>query len=259
MISPAALLLAAAAAACGDPAVAQPEACERLLRTARVGSKQKLAEGITGSERVELQAGPTRVRAVFKTVDSTIEGEESLGSEIVTAWRDSWKHEVAAYELDKLLGLRLVPTVVERKLGGKRGSLQLWVERSLARFGLGPVPPEPRTAEDGMHAARMLDYLIYNRDRHVRNLLFGADWRPIAIDNSMSFQAFARPFRPLYRFPRGAALQLDGLDAGALRTALGRYLARDEMAGLVKRCDHLRAMIKALRAERGDEKTLFDW
>ena len=47
--------------------------------------------------------------------------------------------------------------MVERKLEGKRGSLQLWVERSLARFGAGLVPPEPRTADDGVHAVEALD------------------------------------------------------------------------------------------------------
>jgi len=43
-------------------------------------------------------------------------------------FRDSWRHEVAAYELDKLLGLGLVPPTVERRIARQAGSLQMWVE-----------------------------------------------------------------------------------------------------------------------------------
>jgi hypothetical protein len=253
------LLVAGAAVACGEPASAQGEECERLLRSASVVSTRKLAEGITGSERVELREGTTSLRAVFKLVDARNEMVDKVGDETVRSYADSWKHEVAAYELDKLLGLRLVPTVVERRIDGKRGSLQAWIDRPIARFGDGAPPPDPGPAADGVHATRLLDYLIYNRDRHVRNLLFGRDWRPIAIDNSISFQPFVRPYRPLYRFPRGAVERLAGLDEATLRKALGGYLTRDERKGLVKRVARLRALIQAARAEQGDEATLFDW
>jgi hypothetical protein len=253
------LLAAAATAVCGEPGVTRIEECERLLRSADVVSSRKLSEGITGSLRVELRDGGTVVRAVFKTVDTKLDAKETVGSETVKSWRDSWKHEVAAYELDKLLGMRLVPTVVEREIEGKRGSLQLWIERPLARFGVGPAPPEPRRADGAVHAARLLDYLIYNRDRHVRNLLFGGDYRPIAIDNSITFQAFVLPYRPLYRFPRVAVERLAQLERGSFRKALGRYLAGEEMDGLLRRVDRLRTIIQAVRAESGDEAALFDW
>jgi hypothetical protein len=253
------LFLAGAAVACNEPVSAQPEECERLLRSARVVSTRKLAEGITGSVRVELQEGTASLRAVFKVVDTRLETVDKVGNETVRSYADSWRHEVAAYELDKLLGLRLVPTVVERRIDGKRGSLQAWVDRPIARFGDGAPPPEPRHAADGVHAARLLDYLIYNRDRHVRNLLFGRDWRPIAIDNSISFQPFVSPYRPLYRFPRGAALGLARLDEATLRKAMGDYLTGDERKGLLRRVERLRTLVEAARSERGDDAALFDW
>jgi hypothetical protein len=253
------LLAATTTAVCGEPAVTRVEECESLLRSAVVVSSRKLAEGITGSLRLDLRDGATVVRAVFKTVETKLDARETVGSETVKSWRDSWRHEVAAYELDKLVGLRLVPTVVEREIEGKRGSLQVWIERPLARFGVGPTPPDPRRADDAVHAARLLDYLLYNRDRHVRNLLFGADYRPIAIDNSITFQAFVSPYRPLYRFPRVAVERLDQIERGTLRKALGKHLAGDEMDGLVRRVERLKAIIQAVRAEAGDEATLFDW
>jgi hypothetical protein len=254
-----ALLLAATATVCSEPATTRQDECERLLRSGRIVSTQKVAEGITGSNRVELQEGDARARAIFKVVDNRFESKERIGSEEARAGGDSWKHEVAAYEVDKLLGLKLVPTVVERKISGKRGSLQAWVERPLARFGGGSAPPDARTAENGVQAARLLDYLIYNRDRHLRNLLFAADWRPIAIDNSIAFPAFVTPYRPLYRFPRAPIERLEVLSEDTIKKALGRYLARDEMKGLLKRCHHVRELFRAIRNSPGQADALFDW
>ena len=38
-------------------------------------------------------------------------------------FRDSWKYNVAGYELAKILELNMVPPYVERKLGGQQASL----------------------------------------------------------------------------------------------------------------------------------------
>lgn len=40
---------------------------------------------------------------------------------------DSYKYEIAAYELSMLLDIKFVPPTVERKIEGISGSLQLWV------------------------------------------------------------------------------------------------------------------------------------
>jgi hypothetical protein len=244
---------AAAALACGTPDLARAEECERILRHGQVSSTEKLAEGVTASSRLELRDGTRTLRATFKTVDSRSDVAYRFGSETVKVFRDSWKHEVAAYELDKRLGLGLVPPTVARKVQGKEGSVQAWVERTLARFVPGPPPPDPARAEDQMHALRMFDYLIFDTDRHVRNVLFGRDWNPVAIDHSIGFAAFRRPFRALYRFPRGPLEKLRGLEAPELRRILGRYLARDEIDGLVAR----RALLLE-RAEAAGPGALFD-
>jgi hypothetical protein len=55
--------------------------------------------------------------AVWKNCEGEMRGFE-----------ESWRWEIAAYRLDKHLGLNMVPPTVERMFRGKRGSLQLWVE-----------------------------------------------------------------------------------------------------------------------------------
>ena len=47
----------------------------------------------------------------------------------------SYKSEIAAYELDKLLKMDMVPPTVERQLHGANGAAQLWVEKHRGRDG----------------------------------------------------------------------------------------------------------------------------
>jgi hypothetical protein len=244
-----------------SPALAssEAEAEERFLKRARIVSIQPIGEGITGASRVVLQDGPRTGRAAFKTIDTRLENRYSFGAEAVDTFRDSYRHELAAYALDRLLGFRLVPPVVERKIGGRKGSLQVWVERTLPRFAPAVPPADSRRAADAMHAMRLFDYLVYNTDRHPRNVVFDPTWRPVAIDHSMAFHAFERPYRPLYRFPRGPVDRLRRLDARALDDALRRHLGKDELAGLRTRRQRALQQIDAAIAAHGPEATLFEW
>jgi hypothetical protein len=253
---PIALLLAAVLA----PAAEDPAEVERLLHHGRVASHAPLGEGVTHSERVELEEGGRTLRAVFKTVDTRLSKMSyTFGSEKVDRYADSYRHELAAYALDKALGLGLVPPVVERKIGGKTGSLQVWVERTLKRFTPAAPPADASRAERQVHAMRFLDYLVYNTDRHVRNVVFGADWRVAAIDNSIAFHAFVKPFRPLYRFPRGPVERLRALDARGVNAALGRYLEGYERSALLKRREQVLRRVDAAVAAEGADAVLFDW
>jgi len=251
------LMLAAADLACGAPARAAVVECERILREGKVVSSREVGQGISGAVRMRLRREDAEVQAVFKSAETHFPGYSFHGEKVAT-YRDSWKHEIAAYELDRLLGLRLVPPTVERKLDGKRGSLQAWAERPLTRFGQGPPPEDPGRAETYLHAQRFFDYLIFNTDRHARNVLFGPDWRPVAIDQSIAFHPFVRPYRPLYRFPRGPVEALERLDPRVIRERLGRYLEKDEVQGLLARRARLLALVAAARSEGGEE-AFFEW
>jgi hypothetical protein len=79
-----------------------------------------------------------------------------------------------------------------------------------------------------------------------------------AIDNSIAFHAFVRPFRPLYRFPRGPVAKLRALDARTLDGALRRWLEKDERAAVRTRRQTALAAVDAALAREG-ERALFDW
>jgi hypothetical protein len=80
---------------------------------------------------------------------------------------ESYKAEIAAYELDKLLRMDMVPPTVERQLQGHNGAAQLWVENV---FGVKAAesPGEANRAdwEDQLARMTMFDDLIGNRDRN---------------------------------------------------------------------------------------------
>ena len=254
MLRLAALLLLAQAAPVGHLPL---EDTEQVLKTARIVQMAATGQGITGSQKVELEG--RRLEAIFKTVDGRYKTRYTFGRETAQMIRDSYKHEIAAYELDKLLDLGLVPPVVERVLGGRPGSLQLWVERTQYRFIHAQPPPDRGRAADDVHVIRLFDFLIFNIDRHQRNLFFGVGWSPVVIDHSLAFHPMTTPARPLYRFPRRTVERLRALDRRQIKRALGRSLEKDQIRGLEQRRLRVLELVDAALAERGEEQVLFDW
>jgi hypothetical protein len=244
---------------CGMGADLTPEKVELILREGRIVSQKDIGQGITGAKKVLVGKDGQQLEAVFKAVDQSAEYAFIFGVEQEEFFRDSYKHEIAAYELDRLLGLGLVPPAVERKIDGVRGSIQLWVDREWFRFIHGQPPPDREDADEYVHAVRLLDYLIFNSDRHFRNLFFNSEWRPVPIDHSRAFHAMTVPARPLYRFPKQPIDCLRTIDRPQLQRIVGKYLDSDQMDALVKRRQIVIDLVDAAVAERGEANVFFDW
>jgi hypothetical protein len=140
------------------------------LLDSRVIGIQALA-GTSQPTRVELQGG---IKAVFKPYRSHY---AKTWDKREVGWLSNPVIEVLAYELDRTLGLGMVPITVEREIGGVRGSLQLWVENDRAE--LKAVP------QALLHRMHVFDYLIRNQDRRSANLFYDSG-RLVLIDQSMS-------------------------------------------------------------------------
>ncbi len=83
-----------------------------------VGQKQIVgSEAVTSPWKLTLKKGDIEHFALWKGIEVR-----------VGRLTDSWKWEVAAYRLDKLLGLNMVPATIERRFQGNRGSLQIWAD-----------------------------------------------------------------------------------------------------------------------------------
>ena len=240
------------------------EEAETFLKTAQVVHRKGLSVGITHSDQYTLSDGARTCKAVFKTIDEFKRGVTTFEQGgVLVDFSDSWKHEVAAYELDKLLGLGLVPPTVERKLGRTTGSLQMWVEGAMTeadRKQRRLAPPDLRAWNEQMYRVRLLDQLSFNTDyRNIRNVLVDGSFRVYAIDSSRAFQVYADLIaeKELLRFPRAVLEAMKALDEPTLHAKLGRWLSGPQIDTLLKRRDKILAVAQRRVQEQGEAAVLF--
>jgi hypothetical protein len=200
---------------------------------------------------------------VWKTINERKMGLQRLETgETEFDFRDSWHSEVAAYELDKLLGLALVPPTVERHLEGRTGSLQMWVEGAMTeadRVAKHLQPPDLAAWNEQLYKVRLLHQLTYNTDhRNIRNVLLDPAFRVYAIDSSRAFRIQTDLLTPedLVRFSRAVLARMAALDRPTVESRLGHWLDSRQIDGLLARRDKILALAKARVAEKGEEAVL---
>jgi hypothetical protein len=257
---------------CAPPARAQEsyglplrgEAAETFLRTARVVHSRGLGEGITGSDQLTLSDGRATHKAVWKTFNEFKRGVSTFeGAGVMVDYEDSYRFEIAAYELDKLLGFELVPPTVERSIGGKTGSLQLWVEGAMTeadRKKKGLAPPDVDAWNAQIHTVRLLHQLTFDWDsQNIHNLLIDPSFRVYAIDFSRSFASYdqLRSAKMLERFPRSGLEAIRRLDEVTLQAKLGRWVSRPQIRALLKRRDRIVELAARRVAEKGEAAVLY--
>jgi hypothetical protein len=246
----------------GRPIQAQPgeekpggmEALEKTLREARVKKIEKeILGGRTGPWLVTLDTGAVKQRAVFRHVDR----------QRPNLTPDSYKYDLAAYELTKLLGIELIPPVVEREIDGRPGSLQIFLEnciREKDRKRKKLEPPDPEAFSRSIAGIRVFEYLTYDECQDTDHLFVHTeDWRVCRVDFSEAFAPASDPL-PGCEITVCARRLYEGLvktDEQTIKTTLGRFLNEVEIQGLLTRKDLIIAKIKELIAEKGEQAVLF--
>src|SRR5206468_3374525 len=103
---------------------------------------------------------------------------------------ESYKSEAAAYRLDRLLELDMVPPTVERRYKGDVVTLQLFAENTkmLKQVNAQKLrAPDPGKWNHQLHRAYLFDDLVANIDENETNMLFDLQWNLIKIDCSRCF------------------------------------------------------------------------
>jgi hypothetical protein len=168
---------------------------------------------------------------------------------------ESYKSEIAAYRLDRVLGMDMVPPTVERRAGGDLGSLQLWVENTklLKDVDQSKVSSSPPWMKQ-VCRQRTFDNLIANIDRNAGNLLVDDQWNLILIDHSRAFASNGMPFmKEMQRIDREFYEKLKALDEATLMPELKPWvLGTGEIRDLLKRRDKIIEQFDRLAKEKGE-------
>jgi hypothetical protein len=229
---------------------------EEFLRTAEVVQIEDIGEGITRPRRLTLTRDGITHRAIFKTIDVDrieMSRDMSHNTRLSCGHRDRFVFEVAAYRMDRLLGIGLVPVTVLRTIAGETGSVQYWIERAMTMQdavdkGLSPRHPELLPAK--MMAMYVLDAIIDNQDRNTGNMLV----RPATdefylIDHSRAFGTGKRlpdleNHRQDVTVPGPVAQRLVGLDDATIASVLDDLLSPPQVRAVCSRCGRLRTNLE---------------
>ncbi|MDA2930409.1 hypothetical protein MYX84_10760 [Acidobacteria bacterium AH-259-O06] len=232
-----------------------------FLRTAQVVSWERVREGINRILKVRLEKDGIQTHAAFRDV-KVFKRRFRLQGRVRLAFRDEAVFECAAYELSRLLGLNNVPPTVERRVHGKKGSLQLWIEKAITeknrRTRKIEVPDKKRFMFQ-MQSMRLFDNLIYNEDRNQGNILYGPDWELWLIDHTRAFRTDWQLRDPtkIWYCERGVWEKLQSLTEEMLKKTLKKFLCVQEIRAILKRRDKLVEHIQKLIEKRGEKSVLW--
>jgi len=153
------------------PAMMSPEQLQRLLEEGELLSKQ---QDLIDRTIVRVSNGRHTVSAIFKK-------RRARG----------FYPDVAAYRLDRLLKLDMVPVAVVREVNGVDGSLQFLAEKlsdEMQRAASGRGGGASCSLPDQWGAMYVFDVLIYNEGRSQQRMLYDpADWRLMLSGHDRAF------------------------------------------------------------------------
>lgn len=217
---------------------------ETFLTTAKIAGQKKLASGTTGSIRVTLSDGKLTHDAQFQPIDVYKPIFRGAEGTVEKNFRDTYKFNIAAYRLAKLLGMSNVPMSVERDVDGKMGSMTWWIDNvwmtEAERRDKGIKPPASQFWVDQLNIVRVFDQLIYNVDRNQGNLLITPEWRVWLIDHTRAFRTTVamQKRNPLPgRVDHKLLAGLRQLNTLQLKKELSAYLRPEEISAILGRRD----------------------
>jgi hypothetical protein len=238
-----------------------------FLKDAKVIRTRSTDKGVTAPKRLTLSDGAITHDAVFQAIDDRkmVETLGGGGRQTTTELNfvDSYKYNIAAYELSRLLGLdHMMPVYVERRWNGSTGSISWFVPTLMDesdRIKKKIQPPNPNDWNQQMYRMRVFSSLVRDTDRNLTNVLITHQWKVMMIDFSRAFrlQPELLHVKDLAKIDRKLLATLEGLTRDRVKAAVKDYLTNREIDPLMQRRDLLVAHFKKLVADLGEEKVLY--
>ena len=262
LIIVAGFLLPFAAPAADDTPLTKDQ-IKQFLQTAEVIRSKQSGPGTTHPWRLTLSNGTIIHDASFQSIDihKAEMKLESGRSEI--DFNDSYRFNIAAYELAELVGLdNMLPVYVERKWQGKSGSISWWLPVKMdeaERLQKKIEVPDHDKWNQQMFRIRVFDELVYDSDPNLTNVLIGDDWTVWRVDFSRAFRKNKELRAPknLVKCDRELFEKLKALNAAELTEKTKRYLIKDEVNAVMARRDKIVATFQTLIAQKGEKEILY--
>lgn len=214
---------------------------EEFMRTSPFTKIEDVPIGVTKPKRGYFEAGGLVVSAAWKVIPP---GRPS-------GYWESYKSEIAAYELDKLLDLDMVPPTVEKRWKGDLGAAILWLKPVRAWRTVENLPKPDKWNRYAVRM-KMFDNLICNTDRNAGNLLVDDAWNLFLIDHSRAFIHDKRLVSVMTRIDRELWQKMLALDEPSLTAALGKYLDGGAIRAILRRRDDMKVAIDGLIQKWGE-------
>ncbi len=250
-----------------DEEAVEKEKWEVFLQNGEIVSQEQPfseREAVTKPWKLTLEKDAVTKNALWKNCEGRMRG-----------FVENWRWEIAAYRLDKHLGLNMVPPTVEKRFQNNRGSCQLWVDAKMSlkdKYEQKIKTPSYKVFHwnRALYLQRAFDNLIANEDRHQNQFLITDDWRMILIDHSRSFRTsgkFAKKLiydekfkegpRLMKQLPRAFVEKLKGLDMESIKGVVGEYLTDKEIEHVLTRRDLILKWLDKLIKKEGEDKVLY--
>lgn len=218
---------------------------EQFLRTAPVVKIEDVPIGVTKPRRAYVEPGGLCESFAWKVLPPGIH----------KGFWDSYKSEIAAYELDKTLGLGMVPVTVERRIKGDIGAAVLWLKgvRSWEEALRAPKAP---SWNRNIVRMKMWDNLVGNSDRNKGNLLVDHVGNLFLIDHSRAFSVDKKLHQKLENIDMELWNRMLALDFDTVKAAIGKWVGNQEIRAVLQRRDRMKKEIDGILAKRGEAAIL---
>jgi hypothetical protein len=234
-----------------------------FLQTAKVIKEKPSSKGITHPWHLTLSDGTVTHDASFQSIDEHKSQMKMESGYTEFAFVDSYKYNIAAYQLAELLGVDdMMPVYVERKWQGMTGSISWWLPVKMDeadRVQKGIAAPDTDKWNKQMYRVRVFDELVYDTDANLTNVLIGEDWTIWRVDFSRAFRTNKNLHEPrnLVKCDRQFYEKLKSLSVVEVTQRTKSFLTKDEVNGVMARRDKIVATFQGLIAKKGEAEVLY--
>ncbi len=235
---------------------------ENFLRQARIVSVENIGHGVTKPIRASLELRGTRHDGQIQSVNKELPDFFGPDNKPVPM-TDSWRFNIAAYKVDRLLDLNMACVAVSRAYQGKPAAFSWWVDdvmfEEVGRVKQGANPPDAEDFERQRAVSRTFDELVMNIDRNLANMLITKSWRIALIDHTRCFTAYhgIRNKENLTRCSRALLAAMKKLKASDVASAVQKLLTQAEITALLARRDKIVTFFEEAVKEKGEAAVLF--